>query len=187
MSPPVLYYITEASESSEEILGRIRAAFAAGVDWVQVRQKQMPARQLAELVACALALPEKHDARRAARLLVNERVDVALACGADGIHLPADSLPLDAVRRIAPQSWLAGISCHSAEEVEAAARAGADFAVLGPIFESPQKSTPLGLDVLRDACRRVNMPVLALGGVSLDNARQCLEAGAAGLAGIRLF
>jgi len=189
-APPILYYITDSAQLESPdaglVLEKIRGAFAAGVDWVQIREKRMETRELCRLVERAAALPEKGPAR----LLVNERLDVALACGADGIHLPADSLPVAAVRRATPPGWLIGASCHTAGEVEEAAREGAGFAVLGPIFSTPGKGPPLGIDVLREACARVaplHFPVLALGGVAIEKAQACLEAGAAGLAGIRLF
>lgn len=186
-----LYYITDSSqletpERVDALLERIGAAFRAGVDWVQVREKHMPARALCALVERAARLPE----RGAGKLLVKERLDVALACGADGVHLPADSLPAGAVRRATPRDFLVGVSCHTVEEVEAAAREGASFAVLGPIFVTPGKGPPLGVDLLREACGRVaplRFPLLALGGVTVENAFACLEAGAAGLAAIRLF
>jgi len=186
-----LYYITDSAqletpERVDALLERIGAAFRAGVDWVQVREKRMPVRALCGLVERAARLPEKGGGK----LLVNERLDVALASGADGVHLPADSLPAGAVRRATPRDFLVDVSCHTVEEVEAAAREGASFAVLGPIFATPGKGPPLGVDLLRQACGRVaplRFPVLALGGVTLENAFACLEAGAAGLAAIRLF
>jgi len=191
-----LYYITDSSQLEtpvgepeqrvDALLERIGAAFRAGVDWVQVREKRRPARALCALVERAARLHEKGGGK----LLVNERLDVALACGADGVHLPADSLPASAVRCAMPRDFLVGVSCHTVEEVEAAAREGASFAVLGPIFATPGKRPPLGVDLLREACGRVarlGFPVLALGGVTLQNAAACLDAGAAGLAAIRLF
>ncbi len=195
---PILYYITDGSGASSagDTLARIRAAFAAGVDWVQVREKTMPVRDLCRLVERAAALPEK----RRSRLLVNERADVALTCGADGVHLPAGSLPASAIRRLAPAGWLVGVSCHTTEEVRRAAAEDASFAVLGPVFSTPGKGPPLGGDVLRQACALSGLstgaragspgpgfPVLALGGITVANAPACLAAGAAGLAGIRLF
>ena len=193
---PILYYITDSSQLGhpQQLLGRIRAAYAAGVDWVQIREKQMATPDLCRLVEQALALPEKGNAR----LLVSERLDVALACGADGVHLPADSLPVAVVRNAVPAgwpdkwpaNWVIGASCHSPGEVEAAAREGASFAVLGPVFPTPGKRPPLGLEPLRKACLSMaprQFPVLALGGVTLENAGACLEAGAAGLAAIRLL
>jgi len=191
-----LYYITDSSQLEtpagdprqrvDALVDRIGAAFRAGVDWVQVREKRMPARALCALVERAARLPEKGGGK----LLVNERLDVALACGADGVHLPADSLPAGAVRRAMPRDFLVGASCHTVKEVEAAAREGASFAVLGPIFATPGKGPPLGVELLRQACGRVarlGLPVLALGGLTLENAAACLDAGAAGLAAIRLF
>ena len=189
---PILYYITDSSQlrRPQELLESIRAAYDVGVDWVQIREKQMATRDLFRLVEQALALPEKGNGR----LLVNERLDVALACGTDGVHLPADSLPVAVVRNAVPAGWpakwLVGVSCHSPAEVEAAAREGASFAVLGPVFDTPGKRPPLGLEPLRQACRSVALrqfPVLALGGVTLENAGTCFEAGAAGFAAIRLF
>jgi thiamine-phosphate pyrophosphorylase len=122
-------------------------------------------------------------------LLVNERLDVALAGGAEGVHLPSDSLPLSAVRARAGEAPVVGISCHGAEEVERAAADGATYVLLGPIFETPSKpgAKPLGLSVLQEVCRRFRLPVFALGGVHLTNAEDCIRAGAAGVAAIRLF
>ncbi len=162
------------------MLDRIRAALAAGVDYVQIREKSLPTRELFRLAEGAVA------ARRSGRLLVNDRADVALACGADGVHLPAERPPAAQVRALAGRGFLVGVSCHSVEEVERAAGEGADFVVLGPIFTSPGKGPPLGLRPLELAAR-LPIPVFALGGVTVENARQCLEAGAAGVAGIRLF
>ena len=184
----ILYYVTDSSQlrPSENLLEKIRAAFAAGVDWVQVREKRMATRDLCRLVERAVALSEKGTAR----LLINERLDVALACGADGVHLPADSLPVAAVRSAVPAEWLVGVSCHSPAQVEAAAHDGASFAVLGPVFSTPGKGPPLGLGTLREACHRVAapaFPVLALGGITLETAQACVHAGAAGIAAIRLF
>ena len=150
------------------------------MDYVQIREKSLPTRDLFRLVEGAVAV------RRSGRLLVNDRADVALACGADGVHLPADRAPAAEIRALGGPGFLVGVSCHSVEEVERAAGEGADFAVLGPIFTTPGKGQPLGLGPLELAAR-LPIPVLALGGVTLENARSCLEAGAAGVAGIRLF
>ncbi len=189
-APPILYYITDSRQLADagQLLESIRAAYAAGVDWVQVREKQLLSRELCRLVESAAVLPEKGPAR----LLVNERTDIALACCADGVHLPAGSPPVAAIRRVSARArapeWLIGVSCHSVGEVLEARREGASFAVLGPVFDTPGKRLPLGLAVLRAACSAAaGFPVLALGGVTLENARACLDSGAAGLAAIRLF
>jgi thiamine-phosphate pyrophosphorylase len=152
-----------------------------GVEMIQVRAKELPARSLAQLVRAAVALP-------GSRILVNTRADVALACGAHGVHLPSRSIAPQTIRKIAPPDFLIGVSCHTIQELQAAEREGADFAVYGPVFRSVTKSgAPIGLDALRQAIGSVHLPVYALGGVTHANAPLCIEAGAAGVAGISLF
>jgi thiamine-phosphate pyrophosphorylase len=188
------YYITarrQLEPGSDEngsiaaLREKVRAAFAAGVDYVQIREKDLPGGRLARLVEEVATLPEK----AACRLLVNERLDVALTCGADGVHLPSDSLPLEAVQSRAGANWLAGVSCHVEEDVERAASGGASYVLLGPVFATPSKpeGPPLGIARLREICRRSPVPLFALGGVTRENAGACVQAGAAGIAGIRLF
>jgi thiamine-phosphate pyrophosphorylase len=168
------YCITDSLEVAE------RAARDA-VDLIQIRAKELSGRALTELVRSAVAVAGSN-------VLVNTRTDVALACGAGGVHLPAGSIAPSTIRRIAPSGFLIGVSCHTIEELKEAEREGADFAVFGPIFSSITKTvTPMGLDELRRATTRVRMPVYALGGVTKENASSCIEAGAAGVAGISLF
>jgi thiamine-phosphate pyrophosphorylase len=149
---------------------------AAGIEMIQIREKELGTRELMRLVRAVLALPNPHGTK----ILVNSRADVALACGAAGVHLTSDAPPPSAFRPL-----LAGVSCHRVEEVRRAEREGADFVVFGPVF--PGKGQPVGLEQLGEACRSVRIPVLALGGVTKENAPACLAAGAAGVAGIRLF
>jgi thiamine-phosphate pyrophosphorylase len=153
-----------------------------GVEMVQIRAKELPARALAELVRGALACALH------SKILVSTRTDVALACGAHGVHLPARSMSPQSIRQIAPAGFLIGVSCHTIDELRAAEREGADFAVYGPVFPSVTKSlTPIGLEAFRQGAASVHVPVYALGGVTAESAPQCIAAGAAGIAGISLF
>jgi len=160
----------------------VRRAADQQVELIQLRAKELCARDLAALVRNAVALAGF------TKILVNTRTDVALACGAQGVHLPANSIAPLAIRRITPPGFLIGVSCHTIAELEAAEREGADFAVFGPVFHSLTKPlTPIGLEALRAAVHSVGLPVYALGGVSMGNAGDCIAAGAAGIAGISLF
>lgn len=182
----LLYSITDRTQFQGSVVDFVESAARAGVDWVQVREKDLPDTELYELVRECVArissLPT--------RLLVNGRSDIALAAGAHGVHLPSDSLSPASVRRVTPPEFLIGISCHDFAEVQLAETEGADFAVFGPVFDTPSKSRfglPVGVGELARACDAVRIPVLALGGVSIENASSCMDAGAGGLAGIGIF
>jgi thiamine-phosphate pyrophosphorylase len=185
----ILCYITDRSQFSgdtDRMLAKISEAIAAGVDYIQLRENDLSARALEEF-ALRTVNREPGTSPASTRFLINSRVDIALAAGAQGVHLPANEISPADVRRI----WrghhrpVIGVSCHSATEVRRATEEGADFVVFGPIFEKGG-ATPRGLGGLREACQRP-IPVLALGGVTLANAKSCLEEGAAGIAAIRLF
>jgi thiamine-phosphate pyrophosphorylase len=192
---PLVCYVTGreslgGADSSESLLGRIRAAVAAGADWVQIRERDMNARELLALTRSAIDA-----AAGRARILVNDRLDVALAAGAAGVHLRGSSVPAgEAVRWLrgghAAADFMVGVSCHSLEEVRASEAAGANYVFYGPVFETPAKKkfgAPQGIDKLAEVCRGVSIPVIGIGGVSGDRGLECVRAGAAGIAAIRMF
>ncbi|MBZ5515268.1 MAG: thiamine phosphate synthase [Acidobacteriia bacterium] len=185
--PLRLCYITDRRALEPRLLlPFIEEAVQAGIDIVQIREKDLPTRELLRLAEGAVAAAKGN----AARIIVNDRLDIALAVGADGVHLGTQSLPAHAVRGNVPEGFLIGVSCHSREDVLAAEAARADYVVLGPIFETPSKiayGPPLGVAKLGEVTAAARIPVLALGGITVERVRACLEAGAAGVAGIRIF
>jgi thiamine-phosphate pyrophosphorylase len=193
---PILYLITRgataevttsASKEFHWVLDQVSAAVAAGVQLIQLREKRLTARVLFELTARAAEITRG----TSTRLLVNDRADIAAGAGADGVHLTTRSLEPKSVRKAFGDNFLIGASTHSLAEATSARNGGADFVVFGPIFPTPSKAEygpPLGVDCLADvASELAPFPVLALGGISIDNARECLRAGASGIAGISLF
>lgn len=195
MRRPILCYVTDrnslaAPAREAALIERIQGAAAAGVDWIQVREKDLEARPLLDLVSAGIAAVRGS----AVKLLINDRLDVAWAAGAAGVHLGETSLPVGEVvqakRRSGPENFLVGASCHSPEAAAHAEREGADYIFFGPVFATPSKASfgaPQGLARLAEVCRCVSIPVLAIGGITAENAAACLEAGAAGIAAIRLF
>jgi thiamine-phosphate pyrophosphorylase len=202
-APSILYYITDRkafpggeSRRRLHLLLKIAEAARVGVNYIQLREKDLLTHELELLARDAVqVVRENSRAMQPTRLLVNSRIDVALVSGADGVHLRSDDLTPQDVRDI----WrlasaidrphpIIGISCHATEEVQRAAADAADFAVFAPIFE--KRDAPgipaAGLETLRRACQTA-IPVLGLGGITLENAPACLEAGATGIAAIRLF
>jgi thiamine-phosphate pyrophosphorylase len=202
----LLYYITDRRQFPGDeparraaLLKRITEAARCGVSYVQLREKDLSGRELetlARAVVCSVREnPPAGGGKSATQILINSRTDIAITCAADGVHLtstdvdPADvrSLWCGADAREVTVPTIA-VSCHSAQDVARAASAGADLAVFAPIFEKRDAPDvrPVGLQALRDVCRQP-IPVLALGAITLENAPQCIHAGAAGIAAIRLF
>jgi thiamine-phosphate pyrophosphorylase len=178
------YYITDRRAqgwSKAELLDCIARNVRAGVDYIQIRERDLSARERFELTLQAVQLAQGF----ATRILVNDRADIALAAGAHGVHLRSNSISPDRLREILPQPYLIGVSCHSLQEVQEAQ--GADFLVFGPVFESLGKGPAQGLAALAQVVAASQVPVLALGGVNQDNAASCIGQGAAGIAAIRLF
>ena len=206
-----LYYITDRTAFAgdeparrRQLLEKIAEATRCGVDYIQLREKDLSPRELERLTPEAIealgnAKQLATHSRQRTALLINSRVDVALAAGADGVHLRSDDVSAGEVRTIwqraagkgvagTPRSPVIAVSCHSPADVAQAAANGADFAVFAPVFE--KKDAPgvrsAGLGALKEACG-AGIPVLALGGITLENAQSCVDAGASGIAGIRLF
>jgi thiamine-phosphate pyrophosphorylase len=171
----------------DRLLKLVEAAAHAGIDLIQIRERDLEARALLKLaeqcVAAARATP--------AKIVVNDRLDVALAAGADGVHLRSDSFNAPDVRRVVPLGFLAGRSVHGAGEAgEIARRGGIDYLIYGTVFSSaskPEGHALTDLDELRRACAAAPVPVLAIGGIDVDRAEAVAKAGAAGVAGIGLF
>jgi len=183
-----------AGDRVANVVARVRMAVAAGVDWVQLREKDLSARELLAVARESVRAASEASARRVP-VIVNDRLDIALAAGAAGVHLGGESLPApDVVRWCrggnAPADFLIGVSCHSLEQAREAGSAGVNYVFLGPIFDTPSKRAfgpPQGISKLAEACRAVRIPVIAIGGINATNAVECLRAGAAGIAAIRLF
>jgi thiamine-phosphate pyrophosphorylase len=184
-----LYYITDRTQmKSRSLEDCLACAIAAGVDWVQIREKDLPTRTLLALTQAAVEQAEQQGP--GTRVIVNDRLDVALAAHAHGVHLGTRSMPVGVVRRLAPPGFQVGASCHSLEEAVAAQAAGADYLLLGPIFATPAKlqyGPPLGSTKLAEVTRQVTIPVFALGGITPAHVATCLASGAVGIAGIRIF
>lgn len=202
---PVLCYVTDRgilpdkdpAEAHETLLRKMEAAAAAGVEWIQIREKNLSARELASLTREALQRVAKasNDGASPARIIVNDRLDVALSERAGGVHLGENGLPVAEVKRLADArdvhgGFLIGVSCHSLEAARSAESSGADYIFFGPVFATPSKAgygAPEGLERLAEVSRAVSLPVLAIGGINAENAGSCLSAGASGIAAIRFF
>jgi thiamine-phosphate pyrophosphorylase len=196
LQPPIIYLITSGattaatsadSEACARILALVTAAVTARVDLIQLREKNLPSRVLYELTVRAARLTRGSRTR----LLVNDRADIARAAHASGVHLTTRSLAPHVIRRAFGKDFLIGVSAHTLAEARAARDQRADFATFGPVFDTPAKreyGAPVGLEKLRAAAHTLSpFPLLALGGITLENALDAIRAGASGVAAIRLL
>ena len=222
---PIFCYVTDRHalpgssdpKSITSLLRKIAEVASAGIHWIQIREKDLSAKELSSLTREALRAVQWHRlqpveasnpgsrqqgnsrAVSRARVFVNDRLDVAIAERAGGVHLGENSLPpadsrglIESAqnRGLLPEDFLLGVSCHSLESAKTAESAGADYIFFGPIFPTPSKARygqPQGLDRLAEVSRAISIPVLAIGGITADNAPACLDSGASGIAAIRLF
>lgn len=188
---PLVYLITKGEATadnfdtaSRQIIDIVTLAVSLKVNLIQVREKHLSARALFELTQTVVDLAKGS----AIKVLVNDRADIALAAGADGVHLAANSISAKVIRDNFPKDFLIGVSTHNIEEVKRAASDGADFAVFGPVFETPGKDSVVGVEKLKEVCDAVSaFPILALGGVDETNFNSVLQSGASGFAAIRVL
>ncbi|MGA7104945.1 MAG: thiamine phosphate synthase [Candidatus Deferrimicrobiaceae bacterium] len=177
-----VYLITDRRQApGGDILRAVEGAMDGGIRAVQLREKDLTGKELYLLADRMRELTARHGTR----LLVNDRVDIALAVGADGVHLGGSSLPASAARTLLGEEALIGCSTHSVRELREAATQGADFATFGPVYTTPSKAAygpPVGVTALAGACGRSAIPVFALGGIKAENTREAIGAGAFGIA-----
>jgi thiamine-phosphate pyrophosphorylase len=178
--PFKLYLITDRKQTKLPLPEAVRLALLGGVPAVQLREKDLPVRELLTLAQELRTITREFGAK----LFVNDHVDVAVAVEADGVHLGHQSMPVEAARKIVGSGMLIGVSTHSAQEAKEAESKGADFVTYGPIFETPSKAQygkPLGKSTIREVKYPVNIPVFAIGGIKTTNILQVLAAGADGV------
>jgi thiamine-phosphate pyrophosphorylase len=178
-----LYLITDRRlfKDNSSLYGAIEQALAGGVKAVQLREKDLATRELLDMAYRLRELTGRHGAR----LFINDRIDIALAVNADGVHLGGSSLPAEAARRITGEKFLIGVSTHGIEEAEAAEKEGADFITVGPVYETPSKmkyGKPLGPGILGKVKEKTSVPVFAIGGIKQQKMGEVLGSGAYGIA-----
>ncbi|MCK9419219.1 MAG: thiamine phosphate synthase [Nitrospirae bacterium] len=175
-----LYLITDRKQVKMPLPAAVRLALEGGVRAIQLREKDLPIRELLALSQELRTITKEFGAR----LFINDRVDVAVAVNADGVHLGHESMPVEAVRKIVGKDMLIGVSTHNLAEAKAAEAGGADFITIGPIFDTPSKAklgVPVGLSILKELKYELNIPFYALGGVKSGNMAQVFNAGATGV------
>jgi thiamine-phosphate pyrophosphorylase len=175
---PTLYLITDRKASGARgLIPTLEGAFKGGVRLVQLREKDLSARELLSLAMEVKTLARRHNAR----FLINDRADIALLAAADGVHLTSASYSPEEARKLLGENRLIGVSTHSIEEALAAEKDGADFITFGPVFHTPSKSgmgEPLGIDRLKEAAQKLSIPVFGLGGIDESNVKEVAAAGA---------
>lgn len=197
-SQPLLCYVTDRLllNNPADLIEKIGLSAAVGVSWIQIREKDLGTRELLTLVRAAVKVAaEKSAPGSQTTIIVNDRLDVALAARAGGVHLGETSIPVVAVNEwrrdgVSTNGFTVGASCHSMEAARGAERDGADYILFGPVFATPSKAgfgPPQGIKRLEEVSSSVKIPVLAIGGITAGNARDCIAAGAAGIAAIRMF
>ena len=174
-----LLFVTDRERNPHQPLSdTIRALCEAGVRAVQLREKDVSSKELFELARHLRRLTDDYEAA----LLINDRIDIALAVGADGVHCPENGMPIDTARRLLGTKRV-GFSAHSLRSAQRAAALGADYVIFGPVYSAPSKAHHgQGIARLREVCEQVSVPVYAIGGVDAQRAVECLQAGAAGVA-----
>ena len=190
----LFYYITDrrspAVPSDALLLRRIRKIISRGVDFIQIREKDMPDRRLFDLTRRVVEMARETSRNARCRVLVNGRADIAAAAGADGVHLTSSGLRISDIRSWVPKNFIVGVSVHTMREIRAACAGNADYILVGHVFPTASKEAmgdALGVDFLRRACVEASAPVLALGGITAERVSAVMQAGAAGVAGISLF
>jgi len=176
-----LYLITDRKQAKLPLPDAVRLALQGGVRAIQVREKDLPVRELLALARDLRSLTNEFKAK----LFINDRVDVAVAIASDGVHLGHESMPVDAVRKIVGSKMLIGVSTHNLGEAKKAEAGGADFVTFGPIFSTPSKikyGAPTGIEALRAVKNAIRIPVFGLGGIKRENASDVLLTGADGIA-----
>ena len=188
---PILYLITDrhslgTSDNFSALIELSTKATRAGVDMIQIREKDLTGRQLFELTSAIIAAVRQYGTK----VMVNDRIDIALACSADGVHLASNSLPVPVARELLGNNHILGVSTHSLDQVQSAENGGADFVVYGPIFPTVSKlkyGAPVGLSSLNEVVAATKLPVIAIGGITEANYDSALNNGAAGIAAIGMF
>ena len=176
-----LYLITDRKQTiKQSIFAAVKKALDGGVKAVQLREKDLGIRELLKLAYRMKELTDRYNAK----LFINDRFDIALAVGADGVHLTQSSMPVDAVRKTVKNKLIIGVSTHSLKEARKAEKGGADFITFGPVYRTPSKvkyGAPVGIDALEQVSKKIKIPVFALGGVKMNRIKNLKKAGASGV------